>query len=160
MDDLKGWATLVGALVAGLTGIFNLIVQIRGKTDRFYVSPTSFYDYQVEDVFIHVVNLSDHPIKLADWGWVDHDKRLRSIPSELSEPDFIDSHHFENGTPSLEKRNDLFEIGYIRRDRPIGAYARSATQKRPTITFRYDTSVLLKLKVRLRVWWLGVAYLH
>jgi len=160
MEDPKGWATMVGAIVAGLTGIINLIIQHRGKRDRFSVIPYSYRDYQVREEFMHVINLSDHPVKLADWGWIDKDMRLRSIPSELSEPDFMDSKPWTTGSEDLEKRNDVFEIGYLRRDWPIGAYARSAAQRRPRIAFRYDVSMRLKIKIRIRVWWRGTAYLY
>ena len=65
MEDIKVWATLVGAIVAGVTGLVNLIIQLRGKRDSFTVAPYSSSHDPDQRAFMHVINLSDHPIKLG-----------------------------------------------------------------------------------------------
>lgn len=160
MEDVKGWATLLGAIVAGVVGAINLFFQIRGPKDRFRVVAGSTRDHGDPSVYMHVVSLSEHPIRLIDWGWIDSDLRLRSIPSELQEPDFWEASETRTGSEYLEKRTDLFEVGYQRRDTPVGAWAKSATERYPKLAFRYDAGFILKARVRLRVWWLGSAYLH
>lgn len=160
MEDLKGWATLVGALVAGSTGLFNTVLQVRGKRDRFTVDPYSSSHISDPRCFMQVINLSDHPIHLHDWGWIDRDGGLRSIRDESSEPGFEGHDSFTCSSPKLDSRNDTFLVGYRRTMSPIGAYARSATQNRPKISFKYDIPVLKKLKIRVRIWWRGSTYLH
>jgi hypothetical protein len=160
MEDLKGWATLVGAVVAGLTGLLNAALQIRGKRDQFKVDPYSSSHRSDPRDFMQVINLSDHPIQLLDWGWIDKDGRLRSIRDESGEPDFEGHESITVSSPKLESRNEMFLVGYRRTKSPIGAYARSATQKCPKISFKYDVPALKRLKVRIRTWWLGSTYLH
>ena len=88
---------------------------------------------------MHVISYRDHPIQLTDYGFIDPDLQFSSVPLEQELYDFHDSHVFTHGASIFEKRSDYFEIGYIRRNTPIGAFARSVIQSRLRIGFAYDT---------------------
>ncbi|WP_164692228.1 hypothetical protein [Pseudomonas lactis] len=159
MEDFKGWATLVGALVAGCTGLFNTAIQVRGKRDVFTISPYSTFPDPDQREFMHVVSLSDHPIQLMDWGWIDDDESLSSIRRESCEPDFGSQRSDFQSPSKLESRNAVFQTGYLRKKTPIGAYACSATQRKPKLSFKHGVSAFKKTKIHIRVWWMGAAYL-
>ena len=157
LEDFKGMATMIGAVVAGLTGLFNIYLQVRGKRDRFSLSPYSYGEADGPAEYMHVVNLSDHTIRIADWGWIDADMKLASGPSEMLSPDFYQSQQRIMGSTDLENRSDIFEVRYVRKE-PIGAFARSATQATPKLAFKYNVSKLTILRTRLRILLLGRNY--
>ncbi|MBN3966192.1 hypothetical protein IMW75_13010 [Pseudomonas gregormendelii] len=160
VESLTKLITLVGAVIAACTGVWSLWLQMRGKRDRFAVRPGTVRPEIIRETMMHVVSHSDHPIQLADYGFIDPDFKFSSIPLERELSDFHDSHLYQRGESVLEKRSDYFEIGYIRRDTPIGAFAKSVTQSRPTIGFAWDTPVWKKLWVRTLLLVKGRGYLR
>ena len=160
VESLTKQITLVGAVIAACTGVWSLWLQMRGKRDHFSVGPGTVRPEIIRETMMHVVSHSDHPIELADYGFIDPDFQFASIPLEQELHDFQDSHVYTRGGSSLEKRSDYFEIGYIRRDTPIGAFARSVTQSRPKIGFAYDTPLWKKLRVRALLLVKGRGYLR
>jgi hypothetical protein len=52
-----------------------------------------------------------------------------------------------------------FEIGYIRNDNPIGAYAISVTLNRPKLCFAYEVPFYKKVYIRIKIWRKGARYL-
>lgn len=160
VESLTKLITLVGAVIAACTGVWSLWLQMRGKRDRFTVGPGTVRPEILRETTMHVVSHSDHPIQLADYGFIDPSFQFSSIPLEQELYDFHDSHVFTRGESTLEKRSDYFEIGYIRRDTPIGAFARTVTQSRPRIGFAYDTPVWKKLWVRVLLLVKGRGYLR
>ncbi|WP_415760591.1 hypothetical protein [Pseudomonas sp. LT1P18] len=160
VESLTKLITLAGAVIAACTGVWSLWLQMRGKRDRFTVGPGTVRPEILRETAMHVVSHSDHPIQLADYGFIDPDFQFSSIPLEQELYDFHDSHVFTRGESALEKRSDYFEIGYVRRDTPIGAFARSVTQSRPRIGFAYDTPLWKKLCVRTLILVKGRGYLR
>lgn len=146
----KEWLTLIGSAVAAIAGVWNLAIQIRGKRDKFIVRLGSFSASPMQEEAMHVISLSDHQIKLSDWGFVDGDLRLRSIPSELEHNDFYGHSSIASGTSTLDQRNALYQIAYQRRDTPIGAFATSVAQTRPRIHFSSSTPYWKRIVVRLK----------
>ena len=134
--------TLGGALVGAVAGILNLWWKYREKSDKIKVV-CGLIDPQITPgEFLHVVNLCDHPIRLADYGYVMRTGKLLSLPQmDANEPD--DNERITYGSSLLESRNSSFETGTTLRDRPIGVYARTTNQSKPQITFREDTPIWL-----------------
>lgn len=160
VESLTKLITLAGAVIAACTGVWSLWLQMRGKRDRFSVGPGTVRPEIAQETMMHVVSHSDHPIQLADYGFIDSDFQFASILLEQELHDFHDSHVYTRGGSTLEKRSDFFEIGYIRRDTPIGAYARTVTQTTPRLGFAYDTPTWKKLWVRARMLIRGRGYLR
>lgn len=158
LDAWTAWVTLIGAVVGAITGSVSLWMQLRGKRDHFVVGLGSIRPEICRETLMHVVSRSDHQIQIADYGFIDMNHKLSSIPLELDE-DFEDTQIIGRGEPLLEGYSSIFELGYIRRDTPIGAFARSATQTRPRLSFSTDVALWTKLAVRVRVLIKGRGYL-
>lgn len=152
------WATLGGAVIAAVSGVWSLLIQLRGKRDSYIVCLGSSQPEIVQEKMMHVVSRSDHPIRIADYGFIDSDYRLRSIQLELEEC-FDDTQVIGRGESMLEGYSSVFERGYVRRHIPIGAFARSATQSRPRLSFDIDVPFWTRFVVRVRVLLKGRGYL-
>ena len=159
IESLTKQITLVGAVIAAFTGVWSLWLQMCGKRDHFTVGLGTVRPEIMRETMMHVVSTSDHPIYLADYGFIDPNFRFSSILLEQELNSAHDNNMYACGGSSLEKRSDHFEIGYIRRDLPIGAFARSVTQTRPRIGFAYDAPVWKKIWVRVLLLVNGRAYL-
>ena len=102
------------------------------------------------DLFLHVVSLCDHPIRIADYGYVMRTGNLLSIP-QLDAENPNDDERITYGSRSLETRNASFEAGTHLRDHPAGVYARTTSQSRPQIAFRDDTPSWMRYWIRMRI---------
>ena len=106
---------------------------------------------------LHVVSRRAHKMELADFGFVLRDGSLRSVPSvwenTLGDDDSWD---MTTGEPVLKALNDRYEISVqLRDDGFIGAYARTTTQRRPTIDFYSEppTPLYRRWLIRLQQRW-------
>lgn len=143
---------LSAALVAAFTGIWNVWWQTKGKNDRFLVGLDSIIPTIEQETFIHVVSLSDHSILLKDWGFIKSDGKFISCPLG-SQTDSLDNDILKTrGSTHLLSRNDSFEMGYIKSERPFGAYAISVTQKRPRLHFESSMPYWRRIVIILRLW--------
>jgi len=154
----KEWVTLGGAFVAAVAGVWNLAIQMTGKRDRFLVRLGPFSPDPTPEKSMHVVSLSDHKILLSDWGFIDKDLKIRSIRVELAFDDFHEFEVYSRGSSLLEDRSDLYEVGYLRRDEPIGAFALSVAQTRPRVYFASHTPLWQRLVVRTKLLYPRWAY--
>lgn len=151
LDALQKWVTLAGAVVGAVAGVLNLWWKYREKSDRIRVA-LDLIDPQISPgEFLHVVNLCDHPIRLADYGFVMRTGKLLSLP-QLDADEPCGNERITYGSALLETRNSSFETGTTLRDRPVGVYARTTNQSKPQITFRNDTPLWLCCWLRLRIW--------
>lgn len=143
--------TLCGALVAAVASVFNLVLQVRGKRDRFSVRLGSLTPQTDRETGFTVISLSDHPISLVDWGFVNADGTFWSLPLEWEIGTLQSDDFFSRGSRDLLNFGAVFESG-ITRDLPqFGAYAKSATQARPVIIFASSMSYWRRAFVRLRL---------
>lgn len=141
----------IGAAVAGITGIWNVWWQTRGKHDRFLVGLGTVCPRAYQETFLHVVNLSEHQIVLKDWGFIEKNRKLSSMPLSW-ETNSIDSDTFvSNGDTQLINRNTFFESGYVMAEKPIGAYAITVTQTRPRLYFETNSSIWTRIYIMLRI---------
>lgn len=151
-DEIQKLVTLIAAVLAAVASILNLWWKYREKTDKIKVACDPI-DPQIEPgEFLHVVSLCDHPVRLADYGFVMRTGKLLSLPYLFTnEPD--NDPPTTIGSLLLDSRNASFETGTTLRDRPVGVYARTTTQTRPTVAFRHDTPGWMRPWLRLRICW-------
>lgn len=140
--------TVIGAVIAAVTGIWNLVLQMRGKSDNYIVALHAIRPILEEETVMHVVSLSDHPIALKDWGFIEPDGRLTSIHLAWETGELMSDEIVLRGEADLVARGATFESGYRRRSRPAGAYAISVTQTRPRVCFEPDTPYWRRLSIR------------
>jgi len=151
IKEFADYVTLLGALVAAGAGVWNLILQMRGKRDLFLVRLGSLSPVIEEETMMSVVSRSDHPIRLTDWGFIEANGTFTSLIMEW-EAGGIHSEEIETrGTSRLEGFGQHFETGYVRREMPLGAYAISATQRSPVITFDTTMPMWRRVWIRMRL---------
>lgn len=144
----SGVGAAVGGAVAWLVGWWW---KVREQTDSIMVrfGPSR---YEERPGFkLHVISRRAHKMELADFGFVLRDGSLRSVPIVWEETlGDDDSQDMTTGEPVLRGLNDRYEISVqLRNDGFIGAYARTTTQRRPTIDFYSDPPTPLY-----RRWWI------
>lgn len=105
-----------------------------------------------QETMMHVVSLCDHPIRLKDWGFIESDGTFYSLVLAGETMALRDDEVESRGTPQLVERNATFEMGYVRPQRPLGAYAISVTQTRPRIYFNNATPYWRRIWIKLRLW--------
>jgi hypothetical protein len=150
IDEIQKWVTLSAAVLAAVASFLNLWWKFRDKSDKIKVSCGLIEPQICPGEYLHVISRCDHPIRIADFGYVMPDGRRLSIPQlEDDEPD--DERRLVYGSRLLDKRNDSYETGMELRDRPIGVYAITTSQTHPTIAFRYDISAWRRVWVRFKI---------
>jgi hypothetical protein len=155
---LNEWGTIVGAVIAAITGVTSLFLQFRGKRDNFTVGSGTLTPYAGTESFMNVVSLSDHPIATVDYGFIEErGERKReefwSFP-EASEHDpalMADGVVMMRGSRFLKERNASFESGMDYGPKIIGAFAKSITQRRPKLRFSSDAGLWTRIRIRWRV---------
>jgi hypothetical protein len=157
VDAIQKWVTLSAAVLAAVASVLNLWWKFRDKSDKIRVA-CGLIDPQISPgEYLHVVSRCDHPMRIADYGYVMPDGRLFSIPQfDDDEPD--DDQRLVYGSRCLDKRNDSFETGMEIRDRTIGVYAVTTSQTHPTIAFRYDIPAWQRGWVRAKILWKSGRY--
>lgn len=151
IKEFNDYVTLAGAVIAATAGVWNLILQIRGKRDLFLVRLGSLAPAIEEETMLSVVSRSDHPIRLIDWGFIEANGSFTSFILEWEVGGLHSEEITARGTPRLENFGQHFETGYVRRESPMGAYAISATQRRPVITFDTGMPIWQRGWIRLRL---------
>lgn len=150
-DALQKWVTLAAAVLAAVASVLNLWWKYLDKSDRIKVACGPIDPQISPGEFLHVVSLCDHPVRLADYGYVMRTGKLLSLPQlDANEPD--DYQRINYGGLLLENRNASFETGTTLRDRPVGVYARTTSQSRPTIAFRHDTPSWMRHWLCMKIW--------
>jgi hypothetical protein len=144
-------ATLVGVIVAAATGIWNLVLLMRGKRDSFILrSGTVSPDIYPQEI-LSVVSKSDHPIALADWGFIEANGTFSSIPMDAAADPSMNEDLMKTGSIKLAAWGDTFETGYRRRDESIGVFARTVTQTLPRLAFDSNAPLWRRCWIRVRL---------
>ncbi|CAI1133264.1 Uncharacterised protein [Serratia fonticola] len=146
------WITLVGAVVAGLTGVFNLLMLAKNRFDHIKVGtgPASPNVNKDRVDVLHVINCCDHSVKIADYGFISDDFQKESVAYTLSNHN-LDIHEQEYVIPistTLQVRGAEMDAGYDCKRKVIAVYARTNMQSFYRIKFHSGT----KIKDRLLVW--------
>lgn len=151
IKEFTDYVTLAGAVVAAVAGVWNLIFQMRGKRDLLLVQLGSLSPTIEEETMLSVVSRSDHPVRLTDWGFIEANGSFTSFLMEGEVGDLQSEDITSRGNARLESFGQHFETGYVRRERPLGAYAISATQRRPVITFDTGMPMWRRGWIRMRL---------
>ena len=151
IKEFTDYVTLAGAVVAAVAGVWNLIFQMRGKRDLFLVRLGSLSPAIEEETMLSVVSRSDHPIRLIDWGFIEANGSFTSFILEWEVGGLHSEEITSRGTSQLASFGEHLETGYVRRQMPLGAYAMSATQSRPIITFDTAMPMWRRGWIRLRL---------
>jgi len=153
MDDPVKWVTLIGAVVAALTGLQSFFWQFLDRRDRIVVKHGSFRPPSTPGQGLFVVNKSKHLVELQDYGFVLRNGELFSLPWYF-ENDGIDDDVAVSysGVSALEPR-ERFEV-YVDliNLNSVGAYARTTTRSRPSVHIS-NHNFLRAWWYRGRVWW-------
>lgn len=150
VDSIQKWVTLGAAVLAAVASILNLWWKFRDKSDKIRVS-CGLIDPQISPgEYLHVISRCDHPMRIADYGYVMPDGRRLSIP-QLDDEEPNDDPRLVYGSRILEARNASFETGMELRDRPVGVYAITTSQTRPTVAFQYDIPTWHRILVRFKI---------
>lgn len=152
VKEVGDWVTLVGASVAAVTGVWNLSLRLRGKRDHFVVRLGSASPTIDQETMLRVVSHSDHPVKLTDCGFINADGRFASIRMHWEAGALHSDEITSRGSSELGHFGAHFETGHIRREPPLGAYAISITQRRPTLAFAPEMPFHRRLWIRGRLW--------
>lgn len=158
-EEIGKQVTVFGAVIAATTGVWNFWWQIRGKNDRFAVRMGELLPSIEQETMMHVVSLSDHPIKLKDWGFIESDGGFQSARMAWQTGQLHNEEITRRGSTDFAKRGDSYEWGYICRNPPLGAFAVSVTQQRPRICFNPNTPYWRRLWIKLRLLWVDSYHL-
>lgn len=158
-EEVGKLITVIGAVIAAATGIWNFWWQIRGKNDRFAVRMGGLSPSIEQETMMHVVSLSDHPIKLKDWGFIESDGSFQSARMAWETDQLHSEETTHRGSPDFAKRSDFYEWRYICQNPPLGAFAVSVTQQRPSICFNSNAPYWRRLWIWLQLLWIGSRYL-
>ncbi|MBF4210166.1 hypothetical protein EI533_20775 [Pseudomonas donghuensis] len=153
------WVTLAGATIAAASGVWSLKLQMQGKRDAYKLGMGTVMPEAIEEEFLNVVSCCDHPIKFADYGFLDHKGKIQSIVMTADVDPHFAHRLIQRGSVKLEKRGDHFEIGYLSRQRIIGCFARTNLELRPRLAFASSTSFLQRTWVWFRIRIKGTRYL-
>lgn len=135
VESLEKWVTVTGAVVAAVTGVWNLLLQFRGKRDVFVVRLGSVSPTVERETILHVVSHSDHSIKITDCGFIERNGSFCSIRMCWEAGSLQTDEITHRGSSDLAARSDIFETGYVRSEETFGVYAISATSRYPQIYF-------------------------
>jgi len=151
IEEIRTWATTTGAVIAGLLAIYERWTKVTEKRDRIKVGIGPLRAEIDEGESLHVVCRCDHPIEIADYGFVNVHGKLVSLPIEFQiDPAEEGDWYYRRGELRLTERNAWFEAGVRRDFKAIGAFAITSTQSRPTINFRQGTPLFQQVKARAR----------
>lgn len=151
INALQKWIALPASVLAIVASGWNLWWSYRDKADRIKVA-CGLIDPQISPgEFLYVVNLCDHAIRLADYGYVTRSCTLLSLP-QLDADEPADDQRVTYGSSLLESRNASFETGTTLRDRPVGVYARTTSQLTPKVAFRLETPLWMRWWLRTKIW--------
>ncbi|MDU7468620.1 MAG: hypothetical protein E7K92_12000 [Serratia marcescens] len=146
------WVTLIGAIVAGFTGVLNLLILAKNRFDRIKVGVgASSPNLEKENAdMLHVINCCDRPVKIADYGFIQKDYKKNSLAHVLSIPDFgrHRQHVFYPASTVLKARGDDMDAGYDSKEKVIAVYARTNMQYFLRISFSNSVSFKDKLIVK------------
>lgn len=153
ISEWRDWLTFAGAVGAGITGVLNLWWKATEKTDKIRVGMGTIGAEQLPQTMLHVVSRSDHPIVVADYGFIRDSGELMSLPEYWEEcPYEMDG--LVRGEHTLASRNASFEAGIPLGWRAVGCYARTSSQGRVRLAFRRSLAIhrraWLTLLIRLR----------
>lgn len=155
LDEITKWVTLAGAVIGGVTGAMTYWSKATEKRDRIKVSFGPLTPPIAPGESLYVVSQSDHKLQLRDYGFIDKNGRLLSLPDMWANSfDDDGDGSATRGSTSLVTRNDIWEVAYVRlRDEQIGAYAITVSQTMRRLDFHDNLPKYRRFYLRLKIWW-------
>lgn len=142
---------VTAALIAAVTGIVNLFLLLKGKTDRFIVRYWSVFPRIEEGHQFSIISVSDHPIHIVDFGYILEDLTMCSVGIEQELGTLRGDDVSISGTRQLENHGQVFDVGVLIATKPLAVYGWSATQQRPKLAFNKNIGLFKRLWVRTRL---------
>lgn len=132
--------TLVGAIIAGATGLVNFAWQWRDRNDSIFVRCGPLHPSIDQYNSLCLVNVGKRPILLHDYGFLLATGKLMSLPLywEFEGPSLDPTHSYTSGELKILPQG-TFEAGIEYRGSIVGVWAITATQRRPKLAFAHDT---------------------
>jgi hypothetical protein len=154
IDEITKWVTLAGAVVGGITGALTYWTKFTEQRDRITVRLGALSPPVAPGEALHVLSRSDHQVRLRDYGFIDENGRLLSIPDLMTNDPFDQNDGvMTSGQTILEKRGDIWEIAYVRlRDKQIGAFAITVGQTSRSIDLSDAIPMYHRLYLRWKIW--------
>lgn len=149
----KVWGESLGIAIAAITGVVNLFVIWRRRRNRIFVGCETITPHIYRERALHVINKSDHCVKIRDYGFIDSNRTLVSIPLLEDDPGDYEEPGFLRGSTELPAYNASYECGVDVSFDVIGVYAAVAGGGRPTLAFNSNASFFDRFRVRLRLIW-------
>lgn len=143
-EEVGKQITVIGAVIAAATGIWNFWWQIRGKNDRFAVRMGGLSPSIEPETMMHVVSLSDHPIKLKDWGFIEIDGSFQSARMAWETGQLHSEETTDRGAPRLCKAQRLLRVGLHTQKTDFGCLRGQRNSAEPTHLFQLGRTILAK----------------
>lgn len=139
------------AMIAAVPGVLSIWWRYADRQDRLRVGLGRIRFDLSETTDLHAINISSHPVEIADYGFVLMDGKLMSLPIFWE----TDAWESEKGWSRQNRRlgpRESFEAGTEIRGQVAGAYAITSTQRRPTVRMSPDLGLLRGRWLWLRAW--------
>lgn len=133
------WITFWVALVAAITGVFNLVWAVLDRSDRILVRLGSIYPREIPTWDMYVVNRGKISVELRDYGFVGRDGELMSVPAYYefeacyTPPEY--RHDASVGSNPIPPHSSL-SLYVDKKGDFVGAYAITSTQSVKSVYIR------------------------
>lgn len=156
--SLPQWITMVGAAVAAIAGCWNLWLSFIKNSDQIEVRCSGYSPIATPATEMYVVNSGEHTVQISDYGFINSNGSLFSIPwyHETADAymDGEDPHGYRQGSTNIAP-HELFAIGMTYNDEVIGAYARTVRHRIPRVDMRKS-----RIRPQTFYYWLKAKFLQ
>ena len=141
-----------GIFISAIGGIITIYEKFFNKKDNFIVRYGPYRPVMDDREALHVVNKSQHPISIRDYGFILEDGTLYSFvwTSECSSPDDDYDLKIIGSCDNIEFTRYV-EFWCRTKNDIVGAYAISSTQKFPRLCFKNNISLLRRLLIKIKI---------
>jgi len=145
---LENGVGIAAALIAAVTGVVNLGLLLKGKTDKFVVRYWSVFPTMDEGHQFSIISTSDHPVHIVDYGYILEGPSMHSVSIEQQLGTFRPEDVRVQGDRQLERHGDVLDIDLHLAPKPLATYAQSATQRGFKLAFKPKVPFWRRLYIR------------
>ncbi len=153
LEGVQLLVTVFGSAVAAVAAVLNLIFTLRKRVDRIKVRLGPATASFGEGDYLHIINCSEHEVRLSDYGFViKHENRFtfHSIPIETDYGYINSAEVSSNGKPLIQPR-DYFEVCYPGDKRTIACYGKTINMSKTQLSWLASTPYLDRIRIRSRL---------